>query len=250
MPQPDRHQTILVLAQVTGRVTVDDLVARLGVSAQTIRADLRELAETGQLERKHGGAVLPSGTCNLAYEERRRLYQTAKTAIGRAAAARVPNGAAVFLNIGTTTEAVARALTSHENLMVITNNLNVAQILGPTAQVVLTGGDLRATDGGLTGPQAAEIAARYVPDIAILGCSAISPIGDLLDFDTAEVAVTRAVLPSARHSIVVADPSKYQRSAPAKVSSLSRVDTSITHGTPLPATTNICSQSRTEIVLA
>ena len=145
MSQTFRHPEILDIARRDGKVTVEGLAAHFGVTLQTIRRDLTDLAEAGRLERVHGGAVLPSGTTNIGYEERRSLNPAAKAAIARSCAARIPNGICLFLNIGTSTEAVARALLYHQDLMVVTNNMNVANILigNPECEVVVTGGTLR-----------------------------------------------------------------------------------------------------------
>ena len=166
-----RQSDILDLARQTGRVGVDDLANGFGVTVQTIRRDLGELCDAGLLARTHGGAMLPSGVTNIAYAERRRLSADAKEAIGRATAALIPQGASLFLNIGTTTEAVARALIDTPNLMVVTNNLNVAQIMAshPTAEVILTGGRLRRADGGLTGDMAVETIRQLKVDMAVIG---------------------------------------------------------------------------------
>ncbi|WP_372885685.1 DeoR/GlpR family DNA-binding transcription regulator, partial [Shimia sp.] len=120
MSQNFRHPDILEIARQTGRVTVEGLAAHFDVTVQTIRRDLKDLANAGKLERVHGGAVLPSGVANIVYEERRRLNETAKKRIAQACAGTIPDGASVFLNIGTTTEAVARALLGHRRLMVVT----------------------------------------------------------------------------------------------------------------------------------
>ena len=142
MSQTLRLPEILALARETGKVAVEDLAAHFGVTVQTIRRDLSELAEVGQLDRVHGGAVLPSGITNLGYEERRSLNQPAKRALARACANDIPAGACVFLNIGTSTEAVARELLHHNDLMVVTNNMNVGSILAPNTacEIIMAGG--------------------------------------------------------------------------------------------------------------
>src|SRR4029079_8772664 len=126
-----RQTEILNIARASGRVLVEDLARRFEVSAQTIRKDLNDLCEQRALTRIHGGAMIASGVENLAYEARRFVAADEKKAIGAAAAALIPNGCSLFINIGTTTEEVASALTSHEDLLVITNNLNVAMLLYP-----------------------------------------------------------------------------------------------------------------------
>ena len=129
MSQSFRRPGSLSIARRDGKVTVDGLAAHFGVTLQTIRRDLTDLADAGQLDRVHGGAVLPSGIANIGYEERRGLNHAAKTAIAARCAAAIPEDASAFPNIGTSTEAVARALLGHRKLMVITNNMNVANIL-------------------------------------------------------------------------------------------------------------------------
>jgi DeoR family transcriptional regulator, glycerol-3-phosphate regulon repressor len=131
MSQTFRQPDILEIARKEGRVLVEDLAVRFGVTVQTIRRDLSELADSGKLQRVHGGAIIASGTSNIGYEDRRILNEDAKTEIARACVAQIPNGASVFLNIGTSTEAVARALLTHQKLMVVTNNMNVARFLLP-----------------------------------------------------------------------------------------------------------------------
>lgn len=221
-----RHPEILEIARRDGKVTVEDLARRFGVTLQTIRRDLGELADAGRLQRVHGGAVVPSGVSNIAYEERRALNAIAKDAMARACAACIPDDASVFLNIGTSTEAVARALLDHRNLLVVTNNLNVAQTLSanPHCETIVTGGRLRAADGGLVGAEAATAIGRYKLDIAIIGCSAIDGDGDMLDFDPDEVAVSRAIIAQARKVFLVADASKFRRLAPARIGNLAGID--------------------------
>jgi DeoR family glycerol-3-phosphate regulon repressor len=252
MTQAFRLAEILAIARAEGRVAVDDLARRLGVTAQTIRRDLADLAGAGRLERVHGGAVLPSGTANLAWEERRRRNAAAKAAIGAACAAEVPDGASLFLNIGTTTEAVARALAERRGLLVVTNNLNAAAILGglPETRVIVTGGRLRPEDGGLVGALAAETVRRFRLDLGVIGCSAIDPSGELLDYDSEEVEVSRAILERARRRVLVADAAKLARSAPVRIAALSDLDLVVTDR-PLPAPlTALCDRAGTAMRVA
>lgn len=231
-----RHSEILEIARREGKVTVEGLAQRFGVTVQTIRRDLSDLADAGRLERVHGGAVLPSGVANIGYEERRALNAEQKEAIGAACAAEIPESASVFLAIGTTTEAVARHLLRHRDLMVVTNNLNVANILlaNPGCEIAVAGGTLRRADGGLVGPLASRAVAEFKVDIAVIGCSALDADGDILDFDIAEVEVSRTVLRQSRRRVLVADASKFRRSAPARIGSLADLDAIYTDG-PLPA---------------
>lgn len=252
MSQTLRHPEILDLARREGKVTVDGLARRFGVTLQTVRRDLAELAGAGRLERVHGGAVLPSGTANIAYEERRRMHGEEKRAIARAAARLVPDDAAVFLNIGTSTEAVARELLRHRGLMVVTNNMNVGSILlgSPDARVVLAGGTIRRSDGGLVGALAMQTVRQFKFDVAVIGCSALDGDGDLLDFDLEEVGVSQEALARSRGSLLVADHSKLQRSAPARIASLGDLDALVTDRPPPAALAAACAGWGTQVVVA
>jgi len=251
MTQNFRLPEILRIARAEGKVTVDDLAVRFGVTVQTIRRDLGDLDTAGHLERVHGGAILRSGTVNIAYRERRALNAEAKRAIGRACAARIPDGASVFLAIGTTTEAVARELLRHRGLLVLTNNINVANILAgsETAQVLVAGGNLRRADGGLTGPLAVQAVGGFKPDVAVIGASAVDAGGDILDYDLAEVAVTRAILGQARQSWLVADRSKFQRTAPVRVAGLGDLDRVFTDARLAPEQATLCAAAGTEVTV-
>ena len=226
MSQTLRLPEILEIARETGKVAVEDLAAHFGVTVQTIRRDLSELAEDGRLDRVHGGAVLPSGITNLGYEERRLLNQPAKRAMARACAKDIPAGACVFLNIGTSTEAVARELLHHSDLMVVTNNMNVASILAPNTncEIIMAGGVLRRADGGLVGSLTTRMITQFKFDYAVIGCSALDQDGDVLDFDFQEVTVSQTIIAQARQTFLVADHSKFQRHAPVQITSLSRLD--------------------------
>lgn len=251
MNSETRHAAILTIARRDGDVAANRLALALGVAVQTIRRDLRDLCAAGLLERVHGGAVLPSGVRNIGYDDRRALSRDAKLRIAARAAKLIPDNASLFLTIGTTVEAVAHALHGHKNLMVVTNNLNVANILArnPSSDVVVAGGGLRRTDGGLVGDLAALAIARFKVDIAVIGASAIDPGGDLLDFDPQEVRVSRQILDAARANILVADKTKFTRKAPVRIASLSHIDTFVTDGIPSESFATKCQDWQTTLVL-
>jgi DeoR family glycerol-3-phosphate regulon repressor len=151
-------------------------------------------------------------------------------AIGRIAAALIPDNASLFINIGTTTEAVAKALLEHRNLLVVTNNINVANILraSPSTEVVLSGGVVRHSDGAVVGDAAVDFFNRFKVDFAIIGTSAIDPDGSLLDYDMREVRVAQAIIANAQSVILVSDATKFQRRAPMRIAHISQVDTFVT----------------------
>ncbi|MCF6304632.1 MAG: DeoR/GlpR family DNA-binding transcription regulator [Rhodobacteraceae bacterium] len=247
-----RHQQIIDTARKSGRVLVDDLSELLRVTPQTIRRDLNDLCDQGHLARVHGGAVLESGVANMAYEARRNIAADVKKAIGALCAAEIPDDASMFINIGTTTEAVARALNNHRNIMVITNNLNIANILAdnPHCDVVVTGGMLRRSDGGLVGESTVDTVQQFKADIAIIGVSAIDEDGALLDFDYREVRVAQAIIANARRVFLVSDSSKLERSAPIRIGHISEIDSIFTDKLQSEALRDICKQHGVNIRIA
>ncbi len=245
-----RHAEIVQLAKDNGRVLVEELAERFDVSPQTIRKDLNELCEKRFLARIHGGAVIPSGIENMEYEARRRIAADEKHAIGRAAAALVPDNASLFINIGTTTEAVSEALVTHKGLMVITNNINVANRMRvqPSIEVVIAGGVVRGSDGGVVGEAAVDFFRQFKADYAVIGASAIDEDGALLDFDFREVKVAQAIIANARHVILVADSTKFERTAPVRIAHLSQVSSFVTDTCPSPEIKKICQDAGVELV--
>ncbi|TDT74123.1 DeoR family transcriptional regulator [Litoreibacter halocynthiae] len=250
MAENFRQSEILDIARRKGRVSVEKLARRFQTSAQTIRKDLSDLSDTGHLKRVHGGAILPENASVIGYEDRRKLNHTAKTRIAKACADDIPEGACVFLNIGTTTEAVARELLNHTALMVVTNNLNVANILSasPQIDVMVAGGTLRRSDGGLVGAMTTKLIAQFKFDYAVIGCSALDHDGDILDFDIQEVDVSQTIIARSRNTFLVSDTSKLQRTAPVKIASLENIDRFYTDAPLPPSLGQSCAAWGTELV--
>jgi DeoR family glycerol-3-phosphate regulon repressor len=251
-PLTPRQADIVALARATGRLDVDALASHFGVTPQTIRKDLNELCEQGVLQRYHGGAMLPSTVANLAYEARRQLATDAKRRIGLKAAELIPNDCSLLINIGTTTEQVATALRSHHGLMVITNNLNVVNILQGASgiEVIVAGGVLRHADGGIVGEPAVEFLRQFKVDYAVMGVSGIDEDGSLLDYDYREVEVSRKIMDSCRRAILVADALKYGRSAPVRIGHLSDIDHFVTDAPPPERLRRLCEESGVALEIA
>lgn len=245
-----RQAEIMALAKEQGRVLVDELAARFAVTPQTIRKDLNDLCDARALNRIHGGAVFPSGNENVKYEARRSMAATEKQAIGHAAADLIPDNSSLFINIGTTTEAVGDALVDHKELMVITNNINVANHLRifPSIEVVIAGGVVRGSDGGIVGEAAVDFIRQFKVDFAVIGVSAIDEDGALLDFDFREVKVAQAIIANARHVILVSDASKFERTAPVRIGHISQVQTFITDHCPSDSIRTICAEQDVRII--
>ena len=230
-----RQESLLGEVRQAGSVSVEALAERFGVTLQTVRRDVRLLAEAGLVARFHGGVRIPGSTTeNIAYRQRQRLNEDAKQRIARAVAQAVPNGCSLIINIGTTTEAIARELMQHRGLRVITNNLNVAATLSdhPDCELIVAGGVVRARDRGIVGEATVDFIAQFKVDIALIGISGIEADGTLRDFDYREVKVARAILDHAREVWLAADHSKFNRPAMVELARLDHLDRLYTDAAP------------------
>jgi DeoR family glycerol-3-phosphate regulon repressor len=210
--QSRRRAEILRILEETGSATIAALAGRLGVSAETVRRDLRGLAEAGEVQRSHGGVSLPSGLAEAPFRRRMRENASAKQAIASALAATIPNGAVLMLDTGTTTSFLARALLRHARLTVITNSTDAARILatGPGNRILLPGGQLRADSGAILGEESVAFVLRHSAEIAVISAGAVAG-GEVMDFDPAEAALAAAMLGRAPRRVLVTDASKFGR---------------------------------------
>lgn len=231
-----RQAGIVEMAKAAGYVNIDTLTAALGVTPQTIRRDINRLCESGILARYHGGASLAPNTRNVDYEARKLSMRGEKESIGRLVARHIPDGASLFINIGTTTEAVAHALVHHRGLKVITNNINIAILLRdcPDFEITVAGGRLRAHDLAVVGEATIDFINQFKVDFGVIGISGIDPDGTLLDFDYREVRVAQAIVENARTVFLATDRTKFGRRAMVKLGHISMVDGLFIDGEPSP----------------
>jgi DeoR family glycerol-3-phosphate regulon repressor len=234
MTQQQRQTLILKKIQQSGFVTIDELVEHFKVTPQTVRRDLNQLAKVQKISRYHGGAGIESSTVNTDYQTRKIMDLKAKEKIAAELVNMIPDGASIFINIGTTTETIARALLKHKGLQIVTNNLNVASILGAKEDfsVVIAGGEVRHRDGGVIGETTEEFIKNFRMDFGIIGISGIDLEGSLLDFDYREVRVAQAIIANSRHVILAADQSKFGRNAMVRLGNISQADHFFTDATP------------------
>ena len=233
-PNP-RQSLLLDEVRARGTMSVEALGEQFGVTLQTVRRDVKLLSDAGLLARFHGGVRVPSSTVeNIAYRQRQQLNETAKQRIARAVAKAVPNDCSLIINIGTTTEAIARELLRHTGLRVITNNLNVAAILSdnPDCEVIVAGGVVRSRDRGIVGEVTVDFIKQFKVDIGLIGISGIEEDGSLRDFDYREVKVARAIIEHSREVWLAADHSKFNRPAMVELARLDEIDMLFTDAPP------------------
>lgn len=215
---PRQHEIVRIVGE-KGFATIEALAQHFAVSAQSIRRDIIQLDRGRLLQRFHGGAGVRDSTVRLGYAEKHGRSMEGKARIGLAAAALVPDGASVFLDVGTTVEAVARRLRQRAGLRVFTTSLAVAMLLAGNDGIDLQvfGGACRGPDGSLVGAATVAAINEIHFDCAFLGFSGFDDDGGLMDFDLDKIAVKRAALRRADQAIAVGDATKFSRRAVARL---------------------------------
>ena len=246
-----RQQEILAMARQSGYLSTEEMTRSFNVTSQTIRRDINELCSRGLLRRYHGGAGLPSSVENVAYSDRQVLNHDEKIRIARCVARQIPDQASLFINIGTTTEEVAKALRTHKNLRVITNNLNVAMLLAdhPSFEVIVAGGVVRG-DRGVIGESTIDFIRQFKVDYAIIGISGIDRDGTLLDFDYREVRVTQAIIENARQTFLVTDHSKFSCNPMVRLGSITEIDALFTNQSPPEDVVRVLEEAQIRLYIA
>ncbi|GAA0583649.1 DeoR/GlpR family DNA-binding transcription regulator [Paractinoplanes ferrugineus] len=242
LPAGRKAQLAAYVAE-TGQVTVSELAERFGVSIDTVRRDLDQLAADGSLVRTYGGAVslsTVSRTTDRAVDQRLAVQEQEKEKIAALAAALVQDGSTIMINGGTTTLALARNLGQHRELTVATNNLLVPGALPTTAirDIYLFGGAVRSLTLATIGPVSfrANTGADLdiSCDLALIGVGAVSSEAGYTTSNLAEAAMMQEMISRAARVAILADSSKFGRRLFAQVSELGAADFLITDTAPPP----------------
>ncbi|MEO3428612.1 DeoR/GlpR family DNA-binding transcription regulator [Pelagibius sp. CAU 1746] len=229
-----RHARILNLLESRGFVSIGSLAKSFAVSEQTVRRDLNDLERRGLVTRYHGGAGLPPVAGDVDYDKRKRHHAQEKRRIAALVASQIPEGATIFIDIGTTMEAVAEALLQHRRLTVVTNHLTVAMTLNRKRdfQVILAGGVLKHNDQATTGEATREFLEKFRVGYGIFGIGGISEDGDLMDYDFRDIGVSSTAMKISRKRLVALDHSKFDSDAMVRVAHLRDIDTVFTDEVP------------------
>jgi DeoR family fructose operon transcriptional repressor len=240
----------------TGQVTVGELAERFGVSIDTVRRDLDQLATEGILVRTYGGAVSLStvSRTDRAVDQRLTVQEQEKEKIAALAAALVQDGSTIMINGGTTTLALARNLGQHRDLTVATNNLLVPGALPPTAirDIYVFGGAVRALTLATIGPVSfrantgAELDISC--DLALIGVGAVAADAGYTTSNLAEAAMMQEMISRAARVAILADSSKFSRRLFAQVSELGAADYLITDTAPPPDLRDALKASGVEVL--
>ncbi len=247
-----RHGKIVNLAREQGFVAIGTLAETFEVTPQTIRRDINILCKQGLLQRHHGGAGPMLSTENVDYTDRKILCLREKQIIAKLVAQHIPPRSSLFINMGTTTEAVAKELVHHDRLRVITNNLNVAKTLSGNSEmeIIITGGMVRHKDCGIVGEAAIDFIRQFKVDYGIIGISGVDMDGTLLDFDYREVTAARSIMENSRKVFLVTDHTKFGRNAMVRLGSIEEIDAMFTNKMPPPELVEALKHNNVELHVA
>lgn len=237
MKPRDRQARIAAIIGQEGQMSVDDLAARFEVSAETIRRDLTRLAESGTIQKVHGGAKKPRLHAEASFLERMGEDAEAKQEIGRKLRTLLGPGDTLFIDTGSTTLAGASAIADIGNLTVVTNSTEIARTIAqatPDNAVYLVGGRYGADNAETFGPMAIAQISSFRADSAILTVAAIDAEAGVMDADLEEAHVARAMVENAQQVILVASARKFGRRAAFRVCGLDTVDVLVSDRMPDP----------------
>jgi len=224
-----RKQQILSILKLQGQVVAKEVSQEMGVSEDTIRRDLREMAQEGLLQRVHGGA-LPASPAIVDFAGRELITADGKVAIGRAAAKLIQPGQVVMLDGGTTARQVARHIPLELKATIVTHSPTIATELlnHPNVEVILIGGRLFKHSVVAVGAVAIQAIAGIHADTYFMGVTGVHPKSGLTTGDYEEAAVKRALSRAAAETIVLASSEKLNAASPYVVVSLSEISGIIT----------------------
>jgi DeoR/GlpR family transcriptional regulator of sugar metabolism len=227
----ERRQAILARLERDGRVVASELVASLGVSEDTVRRDLRDLAEQGFLHRVHGGA-LPSAPSAGSFARRLEVAHEEKVALADAALPLLDGARVIVLDGGTTALELARRLLPEYSGTVVTNAPPVASVLAnhPKAEVILVGGRLLKNAQVTVGAAAVEALHIVRADVCVLGICSLHPDVGVTTLDNEEAQVKRAMVACSGEVIALATADKLRTASPWVVARLTDVDHLVTDG--------------------
>ncbi|MGF1776607.1 DeoR/GlpR family DNA-binding transcription regulator [Vibrio nomapromontoriensis] len=240
-----RQQSIIDKVHLQEYCAIDDLARCFEVTTQTIRRDINELCRLGLACRHHGGVGLPAMLANRSYVSRQTTNKDEKVIIAKQVAQHIPNGSTVFLGIGTTIAMIAEQLVAHQELRVVTNNFEAAHVLSQCDHIEtwVPGGRVRSNDRDVVGDHVVPFFDQFSADIGIVSCASIRAVemstsvrscsfasapceqqDYAFEHELREAAVSQHIIAGANERWLVANSSKWQGKANAKIASLSYFD--------------------------
>lgn len=227
----ERRMEIVNVVNQNGKARVEDLAAQFDVSSVTIRSDLSFLEKNGYVVRSHGAAIPNTGViAELTVHEKRRQNSGVKSLIGQAAAKLIASGDTVILDSGTTTREIASSVKMLEDVVVMTNGLDVAMELAsaPGVEVLMSGGVLRKNALSFSGSQAENSLKNYRFDKVFLGVDGFDLRAGITTHSEQEASLNRLMCEISEQVIAVVDSTKFGKRSCHMIREFGNIDILIT----------------------
>ncbi len=249
-PKSIRRQFLLGLIERRGYVRLAEASQELGVSEQTVRRDVMELDKQGKVRRTHGGAAFIGTLDSETYQKRQRSQRSEKTSIAERIANLIPDGASIFLDSGTTCEAVASALLERRNLRIVTYSIRCASLFSDRSDfvVAIPGGFVRHIDGAIIGPKDDDFIEQFMFDYAVIAVSGLDHTGRLSDDDAFEVNRVRAAMIKARETILALTSDKIGVTALVNLANFDEISCAVVEREPNPVLEELAKKNDVRLV--
>lgn len=223
----ERHLKIIEILSVNGSVQVDKLAKILDVSLMTVRRDLDKLQQDGRIDRYHGGAIIKQ---EVPYTEKNSLELDVKHKIAELSAKLVRKGSVVYLDAGTTTHEIAKAIKDIPNLTIVTNDIGIANLLlDSSANLIICGGVIQKSTGSMVGSLAIKMVENLRMDIAFMGAQSVDDSFNVLTPTMDKGVMKQIICNNSKEKYLVVDSSKFGRQALIKINHLSDYTAVITN---------------------
>lgn len=230
----ERRQKIMEKLRIERKVYVADLAQTFQVTEETIRRDLEKLEGQDLLWRRYGGAVINESTSDdLSYKRRSTINSESKIAIAEHAAHLLHDGDTIMMDSSTTCQALLQRLKGKCDMTVITNSIRLmSDFLGSGFQMICTGGVMRESSCALTGTIACQTLSQYLVDFAFISCKSIDRDHGIMESNESESRIKSVMMQRARKIVLLADHSKFDKTAFIKCSDVTNIDTLVTDQAP------------------
>ncbi|VGM95429.1 Glycerol-3-phosphate regulon repressor [uncultured Avibacterium sp.] len=247
---PSRTSQILQLVNASGKVNVNALAEKFGVSVETIRRDLRALNQKGLLHRVHGGAMsCQSKDIGRSFQARQRLNSEAKKYIAQQVVDYVFEGAVIGLDASSSSWHFAQLIPDIP-CTVITNSMhNINALVNkPNVTTIATGGVYSAKYAAFYGPLSEQLLLRLHIDLCVFSCTGVDSSGAIWESNELNASIKRKMIDASGQKFLLLDSSKFERKNLIKLGELSQLDILFTDQAPNESLQNYCKEQ--EIHLA
>lgn len=227
----DRKDKILEILREKKSVRILDLSKQLRVSRETVRKDIVEMEEEGLLKKTYGGAVLDEANTETDYERRRSENEEDKLVIGERAYQFIEPGDTIYLDYGTSSYSLAKKLVGFDGLTVVTNSIPIVNLLihSPGIELIILGGHVRKNEDSLFGSFGLNNANEIFVDIGFFGCAGLDVHSGVTNYHMGEIEISKMMLNHSKTVILLADETKFGKSALYKTSNIEDIDIIITN---------------------